>query len=79
MLKIGGEDSQNGVAFINIGTGEIVEAPLVIESSYKKLIVTVPNLHADEYTLQVTTQMGQSSTPLQSPRVGTFAKTLEVI
>lgn len=77
LLKVGGEQPDNGVYFIAAdGTKHKVET--LVENKPARLIVIIPPLPPGSYTLQVTSQFNSVSTGLKNPRTGTFGQTLTV-
>jgi hypothetical protein len=80
-LKLAGESPNVGVYFVSETTGEIikVENDEIVDNKPSELMVTVPQLEAGLYLVQVTTQYAGSSTVLKDPRTASFDKTLTVL
>ena len=78
-LKIAGDSPSVGVYFVNSETGErfAVEPSDMVINNPSELIVTIPELTAGTYTVEVTSQFG-GTVPLKEPRTAVFGKLLTV-
>lgn len=76
MLKIEGEDSANGIALV-ADDGTVTQITDILENKPSRLIVLLPVLSPGIYTLKISTQLCGSNL-LNTPRTGTFSKSLRV-
>ena len=78
-LKLVGEHPSVGVYFVDRTTGERfrVDPSDIVINNPSELIVTIPELVAGAYTLEVTSQFG-GTLPLKEPRTAVFGKALTV-
>lgn len=79
-IKITGDNTANGVFFINIATNERTQIEIndVAINKPTEVMFIVPTLSAGNYRLELTTQFAGSSIPLKEPRTITFDKILTV-
>ncbi len=80
-IRVTGENSANGVYFINQTTQERtqVDASDIVTNNPSELIVVIPALAAGSYKLEITTQFGSNTkTLLKEPRTALFDKVLTV-
>ncbi len=78
-IKIAGDNSANGIFFVNITTNErsSVDTRDLVINNPSELIVIIPALNVGSYTLEVITQYAVGSL-LKEPRTAIFDKTLSV-
>lgn len=73
-IKIAGENPDCGLYFV-ASTGDTVKAQVVVQNKPSTLIVMIPALPVETYTIKVMTQY-TGGKPLKLPRTCTFNKTL---
>ena len=80
-IKIDGENTENGVYFINQETYERVKVRSKIPvNKPSELMVVIPALAAGAYKLEIATQFsGTSKKPLKKPRSTLFDKVLNIL
>lgn len=80
-LKLAGDNANVGVYFVNQTTGERtqVESSEIVTNNPSELIVTIPELAAGTYTVEVSTQFSGNSVLLKEPRTTAFDKPLIVV
>ena len=80
-LKIVGDNSDNGIYFINNVTNERlkVDDTDIVTNNPSELIIVIPPLTIGEYKLEVVTQYSSSNAALKEPRSAVFEKPLTVV
>lgn len=80
-LKIAGDNSANGIFFVNADTSErtAVDSTDMVINNPSELVVVIPALSAGTYKLEVVSQFSGGNVLLKEPRTAVFDKNLTVI